>query len=176
MLDIKVTIENEKVVIAGLEKLAKEIPGAIRRGLERSAVGIYRAAFNWLSGPARSQVRLRDTDKHKKSRLRGQSDLLGARPGGWPVPRITGHLREELAWLSPGQSKAGDLGTFTAGDDEVVVFDSASYAPAIFLGLGSSRAYGPRDALRAALDQFNHGGNIQKVIEEEIQKEIDKGK
>ena len=37
MLDIKVSIENKEVVINGLNKLASEMPNAIKRGLKRVA-------------------------------------------------------------------------------------------------------------------------------------------
>ncbi len=175
MIDVKVTVENKNVIF-NLDHLSEALPGAVRRGLTRIGGGIYAEAFRWLTGGAQSQVRLRDTDKHKKSRLRGQSDLLTARPGGYPVPRVTGHLRSSLAWLNPGESKSGDAGSFDAGPDEVVVFNSASYARAIFLGLGSSAKFGPRDALRDALNHFNQGAQIQRVIEDEISKEINKNK
>lgn len=154
MLDIKVHIENDKVVIAGLQNIAKEMPNAIKRGLQRSAAGIWAGAFQWLNGPGA-----------KKSNI-------GA--GGYPVPVRTGHLKGSLAWLNPGESKSGDLGTFTAGDSEVVIFDSASYAPAVFLGRGSSAKFGKRDALHDALESFNRGSKIQQFISEEIQKEINK--
>jgi hypothetical protein len=154
LLDLKVTIENDKVVIQGLQDLAREMPQAIKRGLRRSAAGIYAIAFQWLSGPGA-----------QKSGIPG---------GDYPVPVRTGHLRRSLDWLAPGQSKSGDVGTFKAGDDEVVIFDSALYAPAVFLGRGSSAKFGPRDALKDALDYFNHGGQIQQMIGEEIRKEINK--
>ncbi len=171
MLDIKITIQGDKVVIEDLNRIAKEFPNAVKRGLKRSARGIYAIANQWLSGPAATYESR--TSKSGKTYRKKTGDLAG---GGYPVPVRTGHLRQSLAWLDPGESKSGDVGTFTAGEDEVVIFDSASYAPAIFLGRGSSTAYGPRDALRDALDLFNHGANIQRVIEEEIVKEINKNK
>ncbi len=154
MLDLKVSIEGDKVVINGLDRIAKELPNAVKRGLKRSAVGIFDHAKQWLSGPG--------------------AKASNIPRGGYPVPVRTGHLRQSLDWLAPGESKSGDIGTFTAGEDEVVIFDSASYAHVIFLGLGSSKAYGPRDALKDALDLFNHGANIQRVIEEEVRKELNK--
>ncbi len=154
MLDLKVTIENDKVVINGLEEIAAELPSAVRRGLHRIGGGIYQEAFHWLSGPGA-----------KKSNIPG---------GGYPVPTRTKHLRGSLGWLDPGQSKSGDVGTFTAGGGEAVIFDSASYALPVFLGLGSSKSYGPRDALRDALYIFEHGGNIERVMDEEIRRAINK--
>ena len=154
MLNIKVNMKNETVVVDGMRDLASRFPDAVMRGLERSAAGIFSYAYKWLSGAG-----------SKKSRIAS---------GGYPVPVRTGHLRRSLDWLAPGETKTGDLGTFSAGSDEVVIFDSAEYAPDIFLGLGSSQKFGPRDALRDALFLFDHGGNIQRVISEEIQKEINK--
>ncbi len=49
MLDISVTIEGDKVTIAGLNEIASHIPNAVKRGLERSAQGIHRAAYEFLS-------------------------------------------------------------------------------------------------------------------------------
>lgn len=154
MLDLRVDIQNGKVVADGLKKLASEFPGAIRRGLKRIAVGIYGHAYQWLSGPGA-----------KSSNIPG---------GEYPVPVRTDHLRRSLSWLNPGESKSGDLGTFTAGDLEAVVFDAAAYAPDIFLGRGSSAPFGPRDAVKDALMLFNHEGRIQQIIDEEIRKEIGK--
>jgi hypothetical protein len=154
MLDIHVEIKNHEVVIQGLQKLADEFPGAIKRGLKNIGRGVYAEAYQWLSGPGA-----------KKSNIPG---------GGYPVPVRTGHLRRSLDFLDPGQSKSGDVGTFTAGDNEVVVFDSASYASAVFMGRGSSSPYGERDALRDGLDVFDRTKGIAFAIDLEIRKEINK--
>jgi hypothetical protein len=152
MLDLKVSIENDKVVVQGLQDLADRFPAAIKRGLKRIAAGIFGHAYQWLSGAG--------------------ANVSNVPGGGYPIPVRTGHLRRSLDWLAPGESKSGDAGTFRAGDDEVVIFDSASYAPAVFLGRGSSAAYGPRDAVKDALDLFNHGDKIRWTLGEEIRKEI----
>lgn len=167
MIDLKVTIENDKVVVAGLQDHAARFPGAIKRGLRRVAAGIFARAFDQLSGPG-GEIMTTPSGAGRRSRK------IYDNSGSYPVPIRTGHLRRSLAWLNPGESKSGDLGTFKAGDDEVVVFDSASYAAAIFLGRRSSKSYGPRDALRDALEMFNRGAMIQQVIGEEIRKEINK--
>jgi hypothetical protein len=172
MLDLKVTIDNDKVVIAGLEKIAARMPGAVNRGLRRSAAGIYAIGMQWLSGKG-GQTRTYSREWSAGGEVRTKKKY-GAAPGGYPVPVRTGHLRRSLNWLAPGQSKSGDVGIFTAGPNEVVVFNSASYARAIFLGLGSSAQFGPRDALKDALEMFNRGAQIQQMIGEEIQKEINK--
>lgn len=152
MLDITVTIEGQKVVIAGLDKLATGLQGAASRGLERAAIGIHRSAHGFLSGAGA-----------KKSNVSS---------GGYPVPVRTGHLRRSLNWLKPGESKTGPAGTFTAGQNEVVIFDSAEYANVIHEGLGSSAKFGPRRYLTDALEQFSAGDRIKRTIEEEIEKEI----
>jgi hypothetical protein len=152
MLDIRVTVEGDKVVISDLARYAREIPHAVDRGLKRAAVGIERAAFDFLSGPG-----------IKKDNIPG---------GGYPVPVRTGHLRQLLDWLEPGQSKSGPAGTFTAGAHEVVVYDSALYANVIHEGRGSSEKFGPRRYLTDALKKFNEGEGIKGAIEKEIAKEI----
>ena len=183
MLDVQVTIENEKVVIRNLQKLAEETPSAVRRALKRVAAGTHREAMVWLSGPGRSKMRLtnKGTTIHEDGRitkrrtaLRGQSDQLGARPGGYPVPVMTGNLRRMLNWLSPGDTKTGDAGTFTAGPMEVVVYDSAAYADVISSGKWTSAGFAPRPFLTDALTKFNEGARIKQLLEEEIQQEITK--
>jgi len=175
MLNLKVTIENDKVVVQGLQDLARQFPVAIKRGLRRSAAGLYAIGCQWLSGKGGAGKKQRSdyTGFTKKS---GEAVSFRSfhTSGGYPVPVRTGHLRRSLDWLAPGDSKSGDLGTFKAGDDEVVIFDSALYAPAVFLGRGSSEKFGARDALRDALELFNHGGQIQQILGEEIRKEINK--
>lgn len=187
MLDINIRIEGDRVFIEGLNKLSQEFPHAVQRGMERSAKGIHRAAFDFLNGPHRTQIRMRDTMKFfategeggvvsaygikkKKTRARGQFNLLGARPGSYPVPSVTDHLRKMLDWLKPGQSKTGEAGTFATGPNEVMIYDSAIYANVIHEGKWTSKAYGPRRYLTDALEMFNRGLGIQMAIEDEIQK------
>ncbi len=170
MLDIKVSINGDRVVLENLQGIAERLPEAVERGLTRSAVGIHEAAKRWLSG-AGGQTRSYSRKWSAGGEVR-QKKTYGAAAGGYPVPVRTGHLRQALDWLAPGQSKTGDTGTFVAGSGEVVIFDSASYADAVFHGKGSSASYGPRDALQDAFELFNHGDNIRRLISEEIQKEI----
>jgi hypothetical protein len=183
MLDIRVTVQNDQVVIKGLNQLAAEIPVAVRRGLKRIAAGVYDEAFQWLSGPGRTSMRLtnRGATIHEDGRITkrkssswGQSNSLGARPGSYPVPILTGHLRRLLDWLSPGDSITGESGTFSAGPNEVVIYDSAAYADVIKRGKWTSAGFGPRDFLGDALTRFNEGARIAQILEEEIQFEIAK--
>lgn len=156
MLDISVKIDGDRVILEGLNRLAAEMPAAVRRGMERAAKGIYRDASAWLKGPGSK------TSVRKK--------VKGSQAGGYPVPVRTGHLRRSLNWLKPGETKTGDAGTFTAGPNEVVIYNSAVYANAIHEGKGSSAKFGPRRFLTDALEEFNQGIGIKSVIEDEIQK------
>jgi len=163
MLDLNVTIEGDKVIIEGLQALAEEMPHVLQRGLKRINRGVHRSAMDFLNGPGRTVMK-------QKNLLRGQSDDLGARPGSYPVPVITGNLKRLFDFLDPGQSKD----RFSAGPLEAIVYDSAEYANVIHEGTGSSTAYGRRPFLDDALEQFNQGGQIAVVLEEELQKEVEK--
>jgi hypothetical protein len=154
MLDISVTIQGDKVVIDGLGQLAAGLPGAVRLGLERSAIGIERIAFAFLAGAG-----------SKESNVAA---------GGYPVPVRTGDLRRHLDWLKPGESKSGPAGTITAGQNEVIVYNSELYANVIHEGIGSSAKFGPRKFLTDALERFNADDRIKANIEEEISSEIAK--
>lgn len=156
MLSLSVSIQGDKVLIAGLNQLAAEMPRAIDRALVNVAKGIHRDAFDFLTGSG-----------SKVSTKRG-----GAYAGGYPVPVRTGHLSRSLAWLRPGATKTGDAGTFTAGEHEVVIYNSAIYADVIHEGRGSSAKFGRRPYLENALQKFNQGNRIKTEIEAEIQAEI----
>jgi hypothetical protein len=166
MLNIKVTIEGDRVFIEGLENFKASIPGAIERGLNRVGSGVERLAHAWLFGPVRHQVT-------KKTRPRGQYDLMEARPGGYPVPRVSDGLIDALHRLGPGES-GGDRKTLTAGPLETIIFDDAPYANVIHEGLRSFAKFGPRRFLTDALNQFNQGAEIERIMKSEIDKELDK--
>ncbi|MDH4100602.1 MAG: hypothetical protein OEV28_08500 [Nitrospirota bacterium] len=104
----------------------------------------------------------------KKIASRGQSSSLDARPGAFPVPRLTGHLARMLDFLDPGQSKSAEGHSFTAGALEAAVFDSAEYADIIHEGRGSSAKFGERPFLTDALESFNRGDKIKQIIEDKI--------
>lgn len=157
MLDLKVTIEGDKVLIAGLQRLQKEIPNVIRGAIFKVAQEIHREASENLKGPGRKSVR-------KRTRARGQFDLLGARPGSYPVPVLTGHLRRSLDFVKPGESKTSNGITFRAGKFEAIVYNSAEYANVIHEGKLSSAKYGRRPYLDDAVKKVN----IQGILEAEI--------
>jgi hypothetical protein len=162
-------------VIAGLNKLAAEFPRAVRRGLESTAKGVHREAYKFLSGAGGAGKKQRNdyTGFTKKS---GENVMFRSYQGagGYPVPIRTGHLRRSLDWLKPGESKTGEVGTFTAGQNEVAIYDSAQYANVVHESLGSSAKSGSRRFLTDGLKKYNTGDRIKTNIEEEIQKEISK--
>lgn len=172
MLDISVKIEGDRVFIAGLNKLAQELPQAIDSGLVRSAVAIHRGAYAWLKGPGAkgttSGTAVKEGGRWKIKNQKWTKQSISA--GSYPVPVRTGHLRRSLNWLKPGESKSGDVGTFSAGHHEVVIYNSAFYANAIHEGKNSSAKYGPRRYLTDAFEMFNRGRGIQRAIENEIKK------
>lgn len=145
MLDIWIEIKNEKAVINNIGHLAAAFPDAVRSGMSKSAKGIFRAAFKFLSGAKEPA-------------------------GAFPVPVKTGHLRRMLDWLEPGQSKTTEDGSITAGDFEVIVYDSAAYATVIAKGWGSSAKFGERDYLVDAFNQFNEGERIARTVAQEVEK------
>jgi hypothetical protein len=133
---LSVRIEGATNVKISLDKVGASLPAALNRGLSKVAVGIYREAFDRLSGSG-----------SKESRKRG---VKGSSAGSYPVPVVTNNLRSRLDWLKPGESKSGAAGTFTAGDNEVVIFDSAAYADPIHEGTYSSSKFGKRPFLTDA--------------------------
>jgi hypothetical protein len=184
MLDITATMEGNRVVIDGISGFARSTPDALKRGLRSSARGIYAEAHKNLEGPGRTPVKTHGGYKWRatgyqregKTRLRGQHSFLGARPGSSPVPIITGNLIGRLGILEPGESLQGegDIGTFSAADNEFIIYDSASYAYVIRDARGSSSKYKPRDFIGDGLKTYDGTVGITTPVEEELGKEIDK--
>lgn len=168
MLDIRVTIEGDKVVIAGLQAMGPKIDKAIKRGLTRSAKGIYDDAFQWLSGAGG----VYETRTSKKSGRQYRRKIADTVRGGYPVPVRTGHLRRMLNWLKPGATKQTERQTFTAGPFESVVYNAAQYSEAIHEGKGTSARYGARPFLTDALKRFNQGDQIKQILESEIGRDL----
>lgn len=171
MLSIQTTINGVDEFQEGLTGLARDLPMAFERGLTRIAKGTHREAFAWLSGPGRPQVRMTDRRKHggrNKTSMRGQASSLGARPGSYPVPVLTGTLRRLLDWLKPGESKGG----FQAGANEIVVYDSAEYAAVIHDSEGTSSGFGHRRFLEDGFAKFNQGAMATTIMDQEIDREI----
>lgn len=166
MLDISLRIEGDRVLIEGLNKLSQEFPRAVQRGMGRSAKGIHRAAYMFLTGPGAH----REYKVSKKTGKKYSKKIVDTAAGGYPVPVRTGHLRRQLDWLFPGQTKSNQYGTFSAGPNEAIIYDPVPYADVIHEGKWTSKAYGPRRYLTDALEMFNRGLGIQMAIEDEIQK------
>ncbi len=171
MLDIQVTIEGDKVVIEGLQKLGSKVNRSVRRGLEKIGLGIYDEAFGYLKGPGATY----ETRVSKKTGKEYRKKIKDLPAGGYPVPVRKGWLLRMLNWLKPGETKTRGGLTYTAMINETVVYDAAEYSDVIHEGKGSSEKYGPRRFLTDALKRFNRGfdNRIQGTIEEEIQKDLD---
>jgi len=153
MLNISLTIENEKAVLRGLELLPGRLDRAVKRGLRKAAGGVHREALARLSGRGKKASK--------------------APPGGYPVPRRTGHLARSLDKLGPARSKSAGGETFRTGPMEAMVYAAAEYARVIHEGRGSSAKFGPRPYLTDALEAFNRGAGIAGAIDAEIRKEIE---
>lgn len=147
MITAHVELKGHKAVIQELGSLPRRLDSAAKRALRRIAMGIHREAYDYLSGPADPT-------------------------GGYPVPVRTGHLRRMLDWVSPGATKSAGGETFTAGNLEAIVYDSAAYSEVIHGGLGSSKKYGKRPYLTDGFTAFNQGARIEKILNEEIAKEL----
>lgn len=183
MLNIQVYITGLDSTLGRLNQLLLEkLPAAFKRSLTRTGKGIHREATELLSGPGRgpSTVRRRVINQetgditYRRRRMKaGKAESLGAKPGSYPVPVLTGHLRRSLYFLPPGKSKTNEDGVMvTAGENEVVVSNSAIYAGVIHEGRWTSKDFGPRKFLEDGLERFNQGDQISQIFTEEIQKEI----
>lgn len=188
MLSLSVTISGDKVVIAGLNQLAAELPNAIQRGLKTVARGVHRGALDWLEGSGGFNTYETRTSRSGKqyqkktgtklelydgfTRASGETQTFKrfSDSGGYPVPIRTRNLYRLMSFIDPGQSK----GIVSAGPLEVVVYNSAEYARTIHEGGGSSAKFGRRPFLEDALKKFNGGEGVAQAIENEIAVEIKK--
>jgi hypothetical protein len=147
MLMIRCDIQNEKVILSGLGTLADRFPAAVKKTLEKATIWTFRNAQDWLMGAS------------------------SASPGSYPIPRRSSRLKDLLFKVFPGETKASQYGSITAGQTEAVVGDSAAYATTVFLGKGSSAKFGERNAIVDAFKQFN-GGEAGNKLGEMLDKEI----
>ncbi len=147
MLIMKVDTLNQKVLFQRLRSAPDRVRNALATAMEKIGRGVFRSAFDWLSGSR-------------------------ADTGGFPVPVRTGHLRRMLDWLAPGQSRSAGGSTITAGPLESVVYNTAAYAESIAKGGGSSAKFGDRDFLAQALEEFNAGDGIARAIDDELEREL----
>lgn len=178
MLSINVTISGDKVLIQGLNQFAAELPGTVRKGLKNVVRGIHPLAMAFLNGAGgvgrKSQITGPSRGFTKKSGEQVNFKPQLSNAGGWPVPVRTGNLKRLLDWVDPGQTVTSNGATFSAGNMEVVIFDSAEYANPIHEGTGSSLKFGPRRFLTSALSRFNTTVGIANIIETEIDAALQK--
>jgi hypothetical protein len=188
MLSVNVTISGDKVIIEGLRQMAQQMPKIVQSGLKEVARGVHREAMANLNGKGGFNSYENRTSKSGKqyqkkigskvslyegftrSSGEAQSFKRFSDSGGFPVPVRTGNLKRLLDFLDPGQSKEG----FSAGQNELVVFNSAEYARTIHEGTGSSAKFGGRPFLTRALETFNQGGQIAALIDNKVNTELKK--
>ena len=163
MLNISVTIENEKVILEGLEGFSEDIrTKAIPEALREIASGTAREAIRFLEGPKRG---LKTVKAKGSGRQRATPQ---GEAGGYPVPRLTGNLHRLLQWLGPNRTTESEGKSFTTGPMDAVIFNSAEYANVIHDGTGTSAKYGARPFLNDAFEAFNSGERAKKIVEEKI--------
>jgi len=175
MLALNVTISGDKVLIQVLNQFAAELPGAVRRGLKHVVRGIHPLAKNLLNGAggAGKKAKLIGPIKGSRGFTKKSGEEVTFKvfrgAGGYPVPVRSGNLKRLLDWVDPGESVTSNGRTFSAGNMEAAIFDSAEYARAIHDGRGSSRKFVPRPFLTDALNRFNAGAGIANIISREIE-------
>lgn len=147
MLDIRVEIKGHKAVVGGMERFMDRLPAATQRGLVRIVKGVHREAYDLLSGPA-------------------------ADTGGYPVPVVTGHLRRNLDWLGPGETKSVGGQSFSTDEFEAMLYDAARYASVVHDGTHRAAGIGERPFAADALEAFDEDGRIVAIMEEEINTEL----
>ncbi|TLM60963.1 MAG: hypothetical protein FDZ69_13725 [Deltaproteobacteria bacterium] len=165
---IKIEHDLNRIII-DLDRLSLQLPRASQKALRRIAKGIHRDAFKWLSGNGYlyEERASSKTGKKYKKQLGRTSRWL------YPVPVRTGHLRRSLAWLSPGESKNSNGESFTAGDNEAIIYNSAIYARNVHNGWAFlGRTWPGRPFITDAFESFNQSGKITAIVEEEIGKAI----
>ena len=180
MLDIRVTIDGDKIIIANLQHLSRELPKAVDRGLAKVAKEIHRNAFEFLNGAGSKGLSSEVISKKGKKYLKWEKRTSPISSGGYPVPIRTGHLRGRLnnavdsmmAFLHPTESRNVNGLIFSAKEHEAVVYNAAEYANVIHEGRGSSAKFGRRPFLGDALARFNGESGIKAAIENEIDKLI----
>jgi hypothetical protein len=174
MLSMSVTMEGDKVVIERLGRFPEMSQKGVTRALVRIGKGVHRVAFGFLSGAgAKGRIIGEAVHEDGKWKIKNRYTVKqNVASGGYPVPVRTGFLRQALDWLKPGETKAGVADYFTAGPNEVVIYDSALYGNVIHEGKGSSAKFGARRFLTDALERFNGQTPIANIINEEILKEV----
>ncbi len=163
MLNISVTLKNERLVISGLNRLDKGIEQkALPRALRKIGSGVARISIDLLTGSRRGVQTIKSRNGIERTVI-GKSEAAGE----YPVPRVVGHLRRMLQWIGPGRSKSIDGVSFTTGLNEAVVFNTARYASQIHEGKGSSAKYGPRPFIDDAFKRFDTRGAVEKEVKKE---------
>ena len=174
MITVSAKIENNKVVIRDIEKLGRNYPGAVRRGLGDMVKGVFGISYRLLSGQgAKSTATGTAVKERGKWKIKGRKNKTQSiAAGAYPVPVRSDKLRGALGFVPPGKTKsAGDL-TFTAGSLQAILYNAAEYARVIHDGLRSSTPYGPRRFMTDAVEEYDRTTGIMTPIEDEVDKEL----
>lgn len=151
-----VKIVGDRAVIEDTDRIARNYPEAMVRGMSRIIIGVNREAVKNLSGPGVKPKR------GKKSTT----------AGGYPVPVITGNLRRLQNFVLPGRSKTSGGLSFSAGRFGGIVYNTAEYSQQIHEGRGSSRKHGKRQYISDAVLNFDRGNRMIGILDEEVSKEL----
>lgn len=147
-----VKIVGDRAVIEDTDRIERNYPEAMVRGMSRIIVGVNREAVKNLSGPGA-----------KKSKTAA---------GGYPVPVRIGHLRRSENFVLPGKTKTSNGLSFSAGRFGGIVYNTAEYSRVIHEGRGSSRKYGKRAYISDAVLKYDEGGKMIRVLDEEVSKDL----
>ena len=160
MLNISVTIENEKVILEGLEGFSEDIrTKAIPEALREIASGTAREAIRFLEGPKRG---LKTVKAKGSGRQRATPQ---GEAGGYPVPRFP-VICAYYEMARPNRTTESEGLSFTTGPMDAVIFNSAGYASVIHEGMGTSAKYGERRYIDDAFEVFNQGDKAIGLITE----------
>lgn len=172
MLDIRANFNGVRQAEVQIEKIEHAYPSAVRKGLSRIIRGMHGFALEKLKGAGgagrKQQIVGPSRGFTKKSGESVQFKQQFAGAGAYPVPVRTANLKRLLNYVTPGQSKSGAGFNVHAGPMEAILYNSAEYSNVIFQGLGSSRKFGPRNALIDALERYK-SGEMAAILEEELQ-------
>lgn len=158
MVHLQGTITGLDAFARTLRALPERIIKGAQAGLDEAAGEVHAEALQNLSG-AGAVYETRTSRTGKQSRKK----IADTTSGGYPVPRRTAWLAQNLDFVPTGTSKRG----VRTGQLEAIIYDSAEYAVPIHEGTGSSAKFGPRRFIVDAVKKVN----VRERVEEGIRKE-----
>jgi len=168
----RIEITGDRVLVKNLDQYDKGISDrALPKALKAIGRDVVGKATELLTGN-RTGVKTLTSKNDIERTVRTNPSVSGA----YPVTIFTGNLRRLAGMVNPGETvssddRAGGEISYTAGPEEVIIFNSAFYASMIHEGLGSSEKYGARPFLDDAIEAIHSSGNMDNRIIEELEKE-----